>query len=250
MGATVDALRIGRSIRAIRVRMAWRQGDLAERAAVSRSFVSKIERGLVATIDLERLERVCRSLGADLDVRVRWRGEGLDRLLDEAHAVMVDRMVAVLKALGWQVAVEVTFNVFGDRGSIDVFAWHPSTASLLVIEVKSVVPDAQGTLMPLDRKVRLAQQIGRERGWNARTVSRLLVVADRTVNRRRVTRFGAMFDAALPARGHAVRSWLKAPTGPLSGLLFLSDSPGGGVWRGAAGRLRVNPSRAAPKRIG
>jgi transcriptional regulator with XRE-family HTH domain len=246
----MDALRIGRSVRAIRVRLAWRQLDLAEKAGVSRSFVSNVERGELARIDLERLERVCRALGADLDIRVRWRGEGLDRLLDEAHAILVDRVVAVLKACGWEVAVEVTFNVFGDRGSIDVFTWHRSTGSLLVIEVKSVVPDAQATLLPLDRKVRLGLQIGRERGWTGRAVSRLLVLGDRTVNRRRIAVLGAMFDAALPARGHEVRGWLKRPVGTLSGLLFLSDAPSGGARRASAGRLRVNPRGGARDAVG
>jgi hypothetical protein len=55
-----------------------------------------------------------------LDVRVRWRGEGLDRLLDEGHATVVDRLVALLESLGWQTWLEVTFNDYGDRGSIDV----------------------------------------------------------------------------------------------------------------------------------
>lgn len=245
-----DPGRIGRSLRAIRIRLRWRQADLAAKAGVSRSFVSKIERGLLATADFERVERISRVLGADFDVRIRWRGEGLDRLLDEAHAALVDATVAMLRAAGWEVAIEVTFNVFGDRGSIDVFAWHRATGTLLVIEVKSVVPDAQGTLLPLDRKVRLAPLIGRERRWDGASVSRLLVVGDRPINRRRVGQLAAMFDTALPVRGLAIRRWLKAPTGTISGLLFLSDSPAGGVRRRSAGRLRVNPPRRRPVGVG
>jgi transcriptional regulator with XRE-family HTH domain len=115
-----DPLRIGRSLRAIRVRLDLRQLDVAVRAAVSRSFVSNLERGLSRSTDIGRIEAVCRALGADLDVRVRWRGEGLDRLLDEGHATVVDRLVALLESLGWQTWLEVTFNDYGDRGSIDV----------------------------------------------------------------------------------------------------------------------------------
>jgi transcriptional regulator with XRE-family HTH domain len=245
----MNPLQVGRSIRAIRIRLGWRQADLAAKTGGSRSFISKVERGLIGTIDVDALEGICRALGADLDLRVRWRGEGLDRLLDEAHAFLVDRIVAELQAAGWEVALEVTFNVFGDRGSIDVLAWHSARPSLLVIEVKSVVPDAQGTLMPLDRKVRLAPGIARDRGWNATSVSRLLVVGDRTMNRRRVTRLASLFDAALPVRGHAVRRWLRCPVGAVSALLFLSDSPGGGVGRTAAGRLRVTRPKAARARV-
>lgn len=246
----MDRLRVGRSIRAIRIRLGWRQSDLALRSGVSRSLVSKVERGLIRHSDLDRIDRICSSLGADLDVRVRWRGEGLDRLLDEAHAALTDRVVSELKAAGWALALEVTFNEYGERGSIDVLAWHASTSSLVVVEVKSVIPDAQATLLPLDRKARLAARIARDRGWTAQSVSRLLVVADQTVNRRRVDRFGDLFSAALPVRGHAVRRWLRSPSGETEGLLFLSDSPVGSTRRTTAGRQRVNRPRISPSRGG
>ncbi len=210
---------------------------------MSRSFVSKVERGLIRDVDLDRLDRLCEVLGADLDIRVRWRGEGLDRLLDEAHASLVDRVVGRLESCAWTAAVEVTFNHFGDRGSVDVLGWHSRTRSLLVVEVKSVVPDAQATLMPLDRKTRLGPEIGLSRGWDAEAVSRVLVVADRPINRRRVARFASMFDAALPERNLAIRRWLLHPQGALAGLWFLSDSPGRGVGRTSGARLRVNRPR-------
>jgi transcriptional regulator with XRE-family HTH domain len=239
----MDRLRIGRSMRAIRVRLGWRQADVAVAAAVSRSFISNIELGLARHSDISKLELVCQALGADLDVRVRWRGEGLDRLLDEAHAVLVDRVVAELRAASWEVAVEVTFNEFGDRGSVDVLGWHVAAGALLVVEVKSVVPDAQATLLPLDRKARLGSKIGRSRGWEARAVSRLLVLAGQTANRRRIARLAATFDVVLPTRGHAVRRWLRAPAAPMAGLLFVPDSPPDGVRRTTAGRQRVNRPR-------
>jgi hypothetical protein len=34
---------------------------------------------------------------------------------------------------GWVVRVEVTFNRFGDRGRIDLLAWNPRLAILLVV---------------------------------------------------------------------------------------------------------------------
>lgn len=246
----MDPIRVGRSIRAIRIRLDWRQADLANRAGVSRSFVSKLERGLIRDVDLDRLDRTCQALGADLDVRVRWRGESLDRLLDEAHASIVDRVIRELHAADWATAVEVTFNEFGDRGSVDVLGWHPTSRSLLVVEVKSVVPDAQATLMPLDRKTRLGRKIGLLHGWEASTVSRLLVVSDRPINRRRVARLAATFDTAFPARNRAIRQWLRVPRDAISGLWFLSDSPAGGVRRAPAGRLRVNPPRKARIAVG
>jgi transcriptional regulator with XRE-family HTH domain len=238
-----DPGRIGRSLRAIRIRLGWRQEDLARRTKVSRAFVSKLERGLARSSDLRRIESVCIALGADLDVRIRWRGEALDRLLDEGHARIVDAIVSVLRAWGWEVALEATFNDFGDRGSIDVFAWQPLCRALLVVEVKSVVPDAQGTLAPLDRKARIAPKLARARGWDPATVSRMLVIGDNTTNRDRVRRFDDLFDAALPVRGRAVRQWLRQPVGALAGLWFLRDATRGSTTRTTTGRSRVNRPR-------
>jgi transcriptional regulator with XRE-family HTH domain len=246
----MDRLRLGRSIRAIRVRHGWRQLDLAERAGCSSSYVSKVERGDVGHADVDGIERVCAALGADLDIRVRWRGEGLDRLLDEAHAALVDRLVALLRASGWEALLEATFSIYGERGSIDVLAWHEATATLLVVEVKSLVADAQGTLAPLDRKARLAAAIARERGWRPNVIARLLVLGERTVNRRRILKLRELFDAALPVRSSAVRRWLRRPEGALAGLLFLSDSRPGGLGRTLAWRQRVNPSRSSRKCVG
>ena len=236
----MDRARLGRSIRVIRIRLGWRQADLAAGARVSRSFVSHVERGLLGHGHIPALERLCSALGAELDVRVRWQGEGLDRLLDESHADLVERVVALLKGLGWETAVEVTFNEYGDRGSVDVLAWHEPSRSLLIVEAKSVIGDAQATLMPLDRKTRLGTKIGRQRDWRASTVARLLVAWDGTMNRRRVARLESTFRTAFPLRGRAVTAWLRHPSGSMSGLVFLPDSAPRGTRRRATGRLRVN----------
>jgi transcriptional regulator with XRE-family HTH domain len=237
-GAAVD-LRFGRSIRALRLRRGWRQLDLGRAANVSRSFVSKVELGDIETVSVGSLRDLAAALGASLDMRIRWRGEGLDRLLDEAHSALVDAAVLLLQAAGWEVAVEVSFSISGERGSIDILAFHRGTGILLVIEVKSVVPDSQATIYGLDRKARLAVQIAAERGWVCREVARLLIIGDSTTARRRVGRFASMYASALPARGAEVRRWLRRPSGPMAGILFLPDATRDGVNRRQPGRERV-----------
>ena len=113
-----------------------------------------------------------------------------------------------------------------------------------------MVPDAQGTLAPLDRKVRVAPKLARDRGLEPGSVSRLLVVADTSTNRRRIGRYETLFAAALPDRGWAVRRWLSKPSGSISGLLFLPDSTGDGTRRSTAGRSRVNRPRMARRSAG
>jgi transcriptional regulator with XRE-family HTH domain len=225
MLGSMDGQRFGRSVRALRHRLGWRQSDLAVRCGMSQAAVSRLERGVVGGVAMDVLERVTGALGAELEVRVRWRGEELDRLLDAAHATIVDRLIEILSDLGWECAPEATFWIRGERGSIDLLAWHPPTGRLLVVEVKTVVPDIQQMLGSLDRKVRLAGSIAARRGWRAEGVARAVVLPATSTNRRRVERFGATMRAALPADGTAMRRWLADPVRPCPGALwFLSDS--------------------------
>jgi hypothetical protein len=139
--------------------------------------------------------------------------------------------------------VEVSFAIWGERGSIDILAFHPAFGALLVVEVKSVVADTQATLHGLDRKARLARQIVGKRGWGIRHVSRLLVVGASATSRRRIARLGATYDVALPARGTTVRRWLGRPAEPLDGLLFVAIDSHGSTTRLSPGRERVRRPR-------
>ncbi|MFL5678987.1 MAG: helix-turn-helix domain-containing protein [Chloroflexota bacterium] len=218
----MDGVRFGRGLRAIRLRRGWRQADLAREAGVSRSVVSRIERGLGDRVLPIDLERVATPLGARVTVRLDWRGEDFDRLLDADHAAVVDAVVRLLTAADWQTAAEASFNVYGERGSVDVLAFHGASATLLVVEVKTVVPDMGSMLMALDRKRRLAPRVAAERGWRAKTVGRLLVIPDSPTARRRVAALGATFATEFPARNVEVRRWVARPAGRISGLWFLS----------------------------
>jgi transcriptional regulator with XRE-family HTH domain len=235
----MDAVRIGLSMRALRRRRGLSQERLARLVGVSRSTVARIERGRADRATVRTLIRVAAALDATVNVRVLWHGEALDRLLDAAHADLTDALLRLLRETGWDVATEVSFNIRGERGTIDILAFHSATGSLLVVEIKSVVPDLQGTLGTLDRKVRLATVIAGERGWRVQTTSRLLVLPDDRTARRRIERHAAVFDTALPSRTAAVRRWLRSPMGILAGVLFLSDV------HQASARHRVGTKRTA-----
>jgi transcriptional regulator with XRE-family HTH domain len=223
----VDVVRFGRSVRALRRRRRWRQEDLARAAAVSRAAISRIERGRADRLTVRSLELIAAALGARVDCRLDWNGEAIDRLLDQDHATLVERIVRWLERYGWDAAVEASFNVFGERGSVDVLAFHRLTGCLLVVEAKTVVPNLQSMLATLDRKARLGTRIARDQGWDARSVSRLLVVADGTTARRRTAAAGATFRRALPDRISSVRAFLRAPSpgARLAGLAFFPSAP-------------------------
>ena len=248
----MDLRRFGRGILTIRQRRRWRQADLAAAAGVSRSQIGRIERGEGARLPVAVFERAASALGANADLALRWEGAGLDWLQDEAHAAAVEALVRRLRAAGWEAAIEASFSVYGERGSIDVLGWHPPSRALLVVEVKSVVGDLQATLHGLDRKARLAPGVARERGWAARSTARLLVLPDTRTNRRRLAEHAATVDAALPDDGRRVTRWLAEPDGgPVAHRWFLPDgraADGNGTWRR---RVRVRPaeSRSRPRRV-
>ncbi len=245
----MDLDRIGRSVRALRRRRGWRQSDLAASANASRSVVGRIENGECREVAIGVLERVVSAVGGTLDVHVRHQGEALDRLLDESHARLVEAVVARLRLLGWEVGVEVTFSRYGERGSIDVLAWHPPTRALAVFEMKSVTPDMQVMLAGLDRKARLAPAIARERGWAPSCVARILVLADTSTNRRRLARFAGLVHAVLAGGTWEVRRWLETPGPPgVAGVWFLADARTAG--RMGGGRHRVRVADGGPRRKG
>lgn len=146
--------------------------------------------------------------------------------------------------------MEVSYARFGERGSIDILAWHDATSTLLVVEVKTELASAEGTLRRLDQKTRLAPIVARERfSWNAARVGVALVILEGSTDRRRVERHDALFRATLPARGAAVRTWLADPQGPLRGIWFLSPTGGTGTKRRstAVQRVRVPHPRAVER---
>jgi transcriptional regulator with XRE-family HTH domain len=241
----MNGISVGVRVRALRMHKRLRQEDVARLAGVSRSLVSKVERGELQNVQCGgEVERIVSALGGSLDVRVRWHGEQLDRLLDETHARIVDIVVGLLRSAGWEIVVEASFSRWGERGSIDVLAYHEATRILLVVEVKSVVPDSQAMLYDLDRKTRLARHVAQDKGWGVGQVSRLLVIGDSATSRRRVERLASTFDTAFPLRGWPVRRWISKPAGRISGLLFLSYAPPGSARRTGPGRERVRKGSA------
>jgi transcriptional regulator with XRE-family HTH domain len=149
-------LELGRLVRTLRRRRGWRQVDCASRASVHRSTWSLWERGHVDRMSLAVLRACLDVLEIRLDLVPRWRGADLDRLRDEAHAGLEAAWKRRLERWGWQVSAEVSFNHYGDRGRVDLLAWHAVNRLLLVVEVRSEVADVQALLGALDVKIRVA----------------------------------------------------------------------------------------------
>lgn len=205
----VDGSRLARTHRALRVTLRLRQVDVSDEAGVGRWKVIKLEAGEIDDLTFGEVDRCFAALGARLKAYAEWRGAALDRLLDETHARLVAAVLAILHDLDWQTRVEVTFSEYGERGSIDILAWHAAARVLLVVEVKSEIAGVYTLLRPLGRKVRLAAKIAaRDLDWRtSQPVGRVVVLPEDSTARRagRATRRRTrQRSAGALARGQAV----------------------------------------------
>lgn len=221
--------RLGSAIRAVRHRRGWRQRDLAARAGVSDVTVSRLERGHLDTLSIRTVRAVASALDVRVDLLARWRAGDLDRLLNAGHSALHDSVAGWFKQAfpAWELAPEVSFNIYGERGVVDIVAWHPGRRALLIIELKTDIADVNELVGTFDRKRRLAREIVKERGWVPTTVSGWVIVSAGRTNRARIAAHGAMLRAAFPLDGRSILAWLADPTRAIAALSMWSSARGG-----------------------
>ena len=247
--ATVDDQRFGAVIRAVRSRRGWRQADLGACSGLSRSAISRMERGHLDTMSIRSVRLVAAALDVRVEVLARWRAGDLDRLVNARHSALHESVARFFRELaGWEVVAEVSFSVYGERGVIDLLAWHAPSRTLLIIELKTDIVDVQELIGTLDRKRRHAATIARERGWDPRRVACWVIVAEGRTNRRRVQAHASVLRLAFPQDGRQMNAWLRAPVDRMAALSFWSELRPGNVRGGLATRRRVRKTaEAAPR---
>lgn len=241
----MDDQRIGRAILVLRQRRGWRQQDLANRAGISQSAISDMERGQIDRYTLQTARAVLRALDASVALEPMWSARGeLDRLLDADHARLNREWADRHRRAGWEVWNEASYSIYGERGRIDQLAYHPPTQVLEVTEAKTGIWDVQDTLGRLDAKIRLAPRVAAEREWRIGHVVGALVVADGTTARRRVREHEVLF-ARYALRGHRAHAWVRNPRQEIGGLLVFVPLPlttHGGLRRAGQRRVRRRSS--------
>lgn len=241
--------RLGRQLRAIRLRLGLRQADVAARASVSRSAVSLVERGLVERLSVSVVQAVIHALDARLEPRLLWHGPDLDRLMDAGHAALSAAVKRRLESWGWLVRVEVSYNHYGDRGRIDLLAWHSARRVVLVIEIKTSLADVQALLGSLDVKTRIAVKLATRFGWQVDRVLPAIVFSEDRSTRRHVFQLEGLFDR-YNLRGRTAITWLRGTTADdrsLSGLMWFAKLSNACVVRISGQRVR-KPAVRRPDR--
>ncbi len=213
---------------------------------MSTATISRLERGHLGGFTLETIRAVAKALDIRVDLAPRWRAGDLDRLLNARHSQLHELVAKSFRALpAWVAEPEVSFAIRGERGVIDILAWHPARQMLLVIELKTDIADINELVGTADRKRRLAVEVAIERGWIARggappSVSIWIIVADGHTNRRRVQVHGSMLRAAFPSDGRSIGGWLRDPARPIRALSFWPDLRGQNVSGGLTPVRRVS----------
>jgi transcriptional regulator with XRE-family HTH domain len=242
----MDDQRVGAAFRAVRIRRGWRQQDVAERARLSGSLISLVERGHLDLLPVSALRRIAGVLDIRVELKATMRSGDIDRILNAGHAYLHEELARHLDSLpGWIHAPEVSFAIYGERGVIDILAFHEPTGSLLVIELKTELVSLEDLLTTMDVRMRHAAAIARDRGWHAKTVSGWIVLADTRPNRRRAGQHSATLRSAFAADGRRMRGWLRSPVGAVRALSFWPNSSRSGVNQTAALRRRVRPPKGA-----
>lgn len=233
------AIAMGRLLRMLRLRRDWRQSDVAEKAGISSSAVGRHESGVIGALSI--LERHAAVFGLRVDVRVIGRAGSLIRLGDEEHARIVETVAAWFREHGFLTETEASFSEWGERGRIDLLAYHPATETLVIVEVKTQLLDLQDLFGSLSVKERLAATIAERRGWKVGRCVTVLGVANTAANRTVIREHPSLFADFGSRRltiaglrlGRRIIHWVR---------------PDGGAGPWLAGRQRVSRQRAGRQR--
>jgi transcriptional regulator with XRE-family HTH domain len=236
--------RLGATFRAVRIKRGWRQVDVAARARVDRSVISTIERGHLEAVSIGTLLSIARVLEIQVGFTTRWRAGDLDRLLSSRHSRLHEAVARwfAQDLPHWILAPEVSYSIFGERGVIDILAWHPGQRALLVIELKTDIVDVNDLIGSMDRRRRLAWRIARDRGWDPVTVSTWVLIAGSRTNRARLAAHRSVLRNAFPADGRAMAGWLRLPDREIDAISLWERVNTGNE---LAARHRVRRPRAA-----
>ena len=242
----MDDQRIGAAVRRLRIDRRLRQVDLGALAGVPRTAVVAVEAGRLEEVSFGHVRKVAKALGGRFEGQFLWRGGELDRLLNRGHAHMHEALLRWLSEFrGWIALPEVSFSIDGERGVVDVVAWHAGTRSLLLIELKTRIVDISDLMATMDIRRRVAYRIAAAHGWDPATVSIWVVVAPARTNERVLAEHKTVLRAKFPADGRSMRRWLAAPDGPVSGLSFLPQVRVGDLRREISTPRRLRARRAA-----
>ena len=202
--------RIGTGIRESRVALSLTQAVAAERAGVSQTYWSDLERGVATTVTLETLASCAAAVDTELAAFLQAR-PGADLPRDIVHLRGQATIVREAQAGGWAAGVEVPIDPDARRSrSIDVAVERAVRQEVAVVELVDLVADAGQDMRGLSDKVAAVRRARAD----ARVAGVLAIRATRR-NRKLVSELAPVIDARFPAPSTAWLRALRDPTAPM-----------------------------------
>ena len=182
----MDDQRAGQVLRCIRHRKGWRQQDLARSCGrlghdgrPDRAWRDLVRpAGQAPTLAEASALGSTRSFGG----RAPISGACSTRATPRMHESMAD---ISRRADGWVFEPEVSFSIYGERGVIDILAWHPEPADALDHRAQDRDRRSQRPARNDGSTCDVSPARSRARyGWKPLAVAHWVVVADSRTNRR------------------------------------------------------------------
>jgi hypothetical protein len=173
-------------------------------------MVSLIERCDVPDLPISTAVRVLDALDVEIDLRLAVPTGG-GRQRDAAHARCVAYVARRLESHGFRVAAEVPIVHGRWHGFIDVLAYHPVDRLLVILEVKTELPDIGAMDRQLGMAERCAWDAAHRLGWRPRSATSALLLLSTDENDRRLSANGSWFNRRFRVRAREINRLLSDP---------------------------------------
>ena len=196
------ARRVGIALRERRVAAGLTQAEVAGRAGVSQTQVSRLERGLGARTDLDTLAACGAAVSLQLAAFFE-QAPGASQPRDIEHLRRQSLLVGIAARGDWHAARESPIANDGPRPrSIDVLLTRATTREAAVVEIWDLLLDGGEAMRSLDAKV-LATRTRLGSAWR---IEGLFLLRRTSRNRALVKSLAPLIEARFPASS---ATWLK-----------------------------------------
>ena len=198
--------RLGGELRAARHRRLLSQEQIGERAGISRSVISAIERGSGGSHTLDAWQRL--ALAVDRPLRVELRRDAREEPADAGHLAIHELVMRLGRRAGFRGIFELPSRPSDPSRSTDVGLRDDRARLLVLVECWNTFGDVGAAVRSTNRKLAeaaaMAIAVGGERPHR---VAGCWVVRDVERNRRLIARYPELFGTRFPGSS---ASWVQA----------------------------------------
>lgn len=200
--------RMGREIRASRLRRKLTQAEAAARARISRSTWSRMENGKGAGQTVDAWQRAGLAVGRPL--RLDFGRDPLEATTSDAgHLAGQELILRLIRATGPRRFVELPTRPADSRRAIDVAALDERHRVLLVVQVWNTFGDLGSAVRGFNRELAAAAEVTAGMGVPDARVAGCWALVDNRPNRSLLARYPEFFATRFPGSSFA---WARAIT--------------------------------------